>query len=76
MKEKSILDKVPVESSSFDEVFGKHRKLLMSIVGHCPKCGCPIYGRNVVGDEEPEVKRSCFCSSEVSKKFEETVHAK
>jgi len=32
----------------------------LEIVGHCPHCGAPIYGRQqLVG--EPEIRYSCEC---------------
>lgn len=32
------------------------------IVGHCPACGNPLYGRErLMSDEQPVVVRSCGC---------------
>ena len=33
------------------------------IVGHCPSCGCPIYGKQCLrSDEAPVSKKSCVCA--------------
>ena len=35
---------------------------MLGIVGHCPSCGAPIYGRPAVSEgADPEIKYSCFC---------------
>lgn len=69
MSEKSCLDNVPVDDTQYkqhmkrwsrDEQQGQE---LLSIVSHCPKCGSPIYGKQLVPQNEtPSVKRSCNCS--------------
>ena len=34
----------------------------MHIVGHCPQCGSPIYGRSVTHELPPvPVRRTCAC---------------
>lgn len=33
-----------------------------TIVGHCPKCGAPIYGREMIGSlENPDIRFACSC---------------
>ena len=33
-----------------------------TIVGHCPQCGAPIYGKSLIrGNEIPESVYSCTC---------------
>ncbi len=36
----------------------------MNIVSACPRCGCPIYGREAIGPDDnarAAVRRSCTC---------------
>jgi predicted nucleic acid-binding Zn ribbon protein len=63
MSNKSILDNIKVDDSQMRETFAKHHgKQLLPIVSHCPTCGAPVYGKQLVAsDETPEVKYSCDC---------------
>lgn len=37
----------------------------LSVVGSCPRCGAPIYGRREIAeDEQPVSKKSCACIPE------------
>ncbi len=75
-KSKSILDGIEIkETESYKEAFGKRSDIVgpqgevyevktLSIVGHCTRCGSPIYGRPYVhGDKEIVVRKSCICLS-------------
>lgn len=35
---------------------------LLEIVGHCPSCGSPVYGKRQIGpDDTVIIRRSCSC---------------
>jgi len=65
--EKSVLDGIPVqESDSFQALMGKCPPCVsfpnLTVVGHCPCCGSPIYGsHSIASGETPDVRRSCNC---------------
>lgn len=63
-KEKSLLDGVPVVTTSeFDELMARtKKKQIKGIVGTCPSCGAPIYGPSICSEEnKPEIIYSCTC---------------
>ncbi len=74
-KSKSALDGIEIkETESYKEFFGKRSDIVgsqgevyevktLSIVGHCPQCGSPIYGRPYVRSDQKveEVRRTCDC---------------
>ena len=59
---KSVLGNVPVEEKGFPLHEGDRSSSYLTVVGHCPKCGLPIYGDSfIVGNDVPMVRRSCGC---------------
>ncbi len=66
-KPKSILDGIEVEDNAFPlrkNLPGEKSIPLLSVVGHCPSCGSPVYGdKYVVSGEVPRVTRSCACQA-------------
>lgn len=59
---KSVLDGVKVEDKAFPLFKGDLPNLV--VVGHCPTCGNPIYGKvTVARGEVPVTQRSCDCPS-------------
>ncbi len=53
----NVVDKMDgvVKATTDDQISG--------IVGHCPKCGAPIYGQKTVkASEAPVVQHTCTCS--------------
>lgn len=67
MSEKSILDNRPVDDKAFPlqggtSATGYGNSNLLPIVGHCPQCGAPVYGKIcVTKEEEATAKYSCKC---------------
>ena len=64
---KSVLDGITVSDKAFplghhpvsQSVMGTEA---LEVVGTCPYCGAPIYGKKVVpSDQNPIVKYSCVC---------------
>lgn len=42
------------------------------IVGHCPKCGAPIYGSEVLHiGHKPEITYSCCCAQKTKERLKE-----
>jgi hypothetical protein len=71
MSDKSVLDNIPVDDKQYKEHMKKwtreEQKPQMTIVSTCPTCGSPIYGHQIIANnEEPEVKRSCRCAGVLS----------
>jgi hypothetical protein len=64
-KTKSVLDGIPVEDRAFPLSGAKDWKrteAAMEVVGHCPKCGSPVYGYKYVPEgAAPPVAYSCDC---------------
>ena len=58
---KSVLDGIPVKDEAFP--LNKEKKNLRGIVGHCVRCGAPIYGHAVTDEESPRSTKSCDCFS-------------
>lgn len=43
----------------------------LAVVGHCPDCGCPIYGKpHVFVGERPPIVMSCRCSEDLTRELE------
>ncbi len=68
MSDKSLLDGIPVNDAQMKETFARHHsKQLLPIVSHCPVCGAPVYGEQIIPrDKTPEVKYSCDCRNRKS----------
>jgi hypothetical protein len=70
-QDKSLLEGMEIkESPSYREAMGKAHVIQeagindvdWAVVGHCPKCGCPIYGPKVVpAGRIPTLHKSCTC---------------
>lgn len=77
---KSILDGMEVKEHGFSlgKTCGASCKTeKLTVVGHCPTCGSPIYGpRSVTADETVVAKHSCACQQSFNKTFAATVHTK
>lgn len=57
-KNKSILEGMEVKESGSSYLYCDS----LQVIGSCPKCGNPIYGKiNVGQDEQISVKRTCDC---------------
>jgi hypothetical protein len=70
---KSILDHVKIANKAFPR--DKDYVGELGVVGSCPKCGSPIYGRKtLLATDVPEVKFSCVCSERTL--FSDTVCTK
>jgi len=40
---------------------------MLSVVGHCPSCGAPIYGEpHIAKDAMPQARYSCHCWRKVN----------
>jgi hypothetical protein len=65
---------MPASSSAYDQLDSDTcptSASALGVVGHCPDCGCPIYGRSVIflGDKPPIVM-SCRCSDDLTLELE------
>jgi len=62
VKEKSLLDGIPVKTNEeFDKLFNR-QGCCREVVSQCPKCGSPIYGqKSLIGNDSPAVEFSCNC---------------
>lgn len=67
-KDKSVLDGIPVEDKAFPlhkggtSAAGCGKDPQLVIVGHCPQCGGPCYGKmTVFANEKPPIVYSCNC---------------
>lgn len=64
-KVKSVLDSIKVNDKAFP-LQRNNSPPILSIIGACSKCDSPIYGRKeILPDEDPEVRRTCVCSSQI-----------
>lgn len=72
---KSVLDGIPVDNRAYQPHFPIHQPLL-GIVGNCPKCGAPIYGKGTVIDDDPCVKYTCPCRLPAKTTLDDLMHTK
>lgn len=70
MSDKSVLDNIEVKDKAFPLEQQRNpppwknvpHKPLLDIVGTCPRCGAPMYGKKrIIQGEEPETVYSCTC---------------
>ena len=78
---KSILDGIKVINKAFvldeDYVPPPREEDVLIIVGNCPKCGAPIYGKKEFDVRAKGDPIHCFtCECRVRKSFEDTIETK
>lgn len=78
---KSILDGMKVINKAFalDEDYITPPKIedVLTIVGNCPKCGAPIYGKKEFAVHAKEDAIHCFtCECRIRKSFQDTIETK
>lgn len=65
---KSILDNVPVDDKAFPLRKPSPQEPLV-VVGQCPTCSNPIYGKeSITSGEDPSVRRTCKCQEWLGKR--------
>lgn len=79
-KNRSVLDDVPVKDNDYHlrsmsvNIPMEGGGPLLEIVGACPRCGSPVYGRKRIGAEElPTVRMSCACAARPRVSIQDTV---
>ena len=82
-KNRSVLDDVPVEDKAFplrgkrEPCDGEAAGPPFEIVGACPRCGCPIYGKKRIAANEPLIVHlSCTCADKPRSTIQEVMQTK
>lgn len=77
-RDKSVLTNIPVQDNAFPLMPGNNH--LNTVVGGCPTCGAPIYGKKYVPSsssaQRPEIIYTCHCNFKKRQDFASVVETK